>query len=66
MSPRPGPDTLDGAVQHRLAEVDQRDIQIRKQFQKLQRVVTSAAAHIDQILCRRRDRSRCLRDQLHR
>ena len=60
------PDPLRGPVEHRLAQVDQRDVEVRKVLQQLEGVVPGPAAHVEDVPGVRR-RGRCrLGDQGHR
>ena len=59
-----GANSLNGTAEHRLAEINQRDIEARYSFQKLQCVVPTAATDIKKFAaCRRRDHC-CLRHRL--
>ena len=65
--PGGGPaDPLGRPVEHRPAQVDQRDVQVGKVFQQLEGVVPGPAAHVEDVPGVRR-RGRCrLGDQRHR
>ncbi len=59
-------DPLPGPVEHRLAQVDQGDIEVRQALQQLEGVVAGPAAHVEDVPGVRR-RGRCrLGDQRHR
>src|SRR5262245_13585458 len=55
---------LDSAVEHRLAQVDKRDAEIRQVLQNLQRVIAGAAPDVEQMSRGRGDRRRYARNQI--
>src|SRR5262249_43027349 len=55
---------LDSAVEHRLAQVNERDVEIRQALQNLQCVIAGAASDVEEMSRGRRGRRRNARDQI--
>ena len=59
-------DALDGPVEHRLAQVDERHVQSGQFLQQPERIITGTAAHVEQRLCDGRRFRGGLGDEIHR